>query len=242
MLLTWSRSRGVSGSADTGCRGLHRGGPNDTRRGLDEHGVERAGLAQWSEPSTRLRIHVSPGAQGYAAYAERALPENRKLAIAGNSAFSDLNFALYLGRSSRTGPLLGATVALPITGRQATSVIPFGDSAFTLVVTPKGSLVAPCPNASPRIIASGGAILALVAALVADRLVRRRQRAERLAASLDRVAAENRRLYTEQRSIAQTLQHALLPDHLPRFRRCRRLGLATCRVCKGSTSVVIGTT
>ena len=28
------------------------------------------------------------------------------------------------------GRLLGATVALPLTGRQATAVIPFGDSAF----------------------------------------------------------------------------------------------------------------
>jgi serine phosphatase RsbU (regulator of sigma subunit) len=32
---------------------------------------------------------------------------------------------------------------------------------------------------------------------------------------LDRVAAENHRLYTEQRSIAETLQHALLPDTMP---------------------------
>jgi serine phosphatase RsbU (regulator of sigma subunit) len=34
---------------------------------------------------------------------------------------------------------------------------------------------------------------------------------------LDRVAAENHQMYTEQRGIAQTLQHALLPDALPEF-------------------------
>jgi serine phosphatase RsbU (regulator of sigma subunit) len=32
---------------------------------------------------------------------------------------------------------------------------------------------------------------------------------------LDRIAAENAAMYTEQRSIAQTLQHALLPEALP---------------------------
>jgi serine phosphatase RsbU (regulator of sigma subunit) len=48
-----------------------------------------------------------------------------------------------------------------------------------------------------------------------ERLQRRRGFAERLATDLDVVADENRRLYTEQRGIAQTLQHALLPDALP---------------------------
>ena len=32
------------------------------------------------------------------------------------------------------------------------------------------------------------------------------------------IADENRRLYSEQRSIAQTLQHALLPERLPKIR------------------------
>jgi serine phosphatase RsbU (regulator of sigma subunit) len=40
-------------------------------------------------------------------------------------------------------------------------------------------------------------------------------RAELLAAQLDRLAAENRERYIEQRSIAQTLQQALLPSQLP---------------------------
>jgi serine phosphatase RsbU (regulator of sigma subunit) len=48
-----------------------------------------------------------------------------------------------------------------------------------------------------------------------DRIVRRRAYAERLASTLDRVASENRRMYDQQRGIAQTLQHALLPASLP---------------------------
>ena len=44
------------------------------------------------------------------------------------------------------------------------------------------------------------------------RLIQRRLHAEQLARSLEEVAEENRRLYSEQRTIAQTLQHALLPE------------------------------
>jgi serine phosphatase RsbU (regulator of sigma subunit) len=50
-----------------------------------------------------------------------------------------------------------------------------------------------------------------------DRLARRRRHAEQLAAVLDRVAEQNRQMYAEQRTIAQSLQHALLPETLPAF-------------------------
>ena len=43
-----------------------------------------------------------------------------------------------------------------------------------------------------------------------ERLVRRRTHAERL-------AQQNARLFSEQRSVAQTLQHSLLPEELPEF-------------------------
>jgi MFS superfamily sulfate permease-like transporter len=67
----------------------------------------------------------------------------------------------------------------------------------------------------PGIIVGVGVLLAFAAAAMTDRLARRRHQAERVAGSLNRVAAENRELYTEQRSIAQSLQHALLPEALP---------------------------
>jgi serine phosphatase RsbU (regulator of sigma subunit) len=47
------------------------------------------------------------------------------------------------------------------------------------------------------------------------RLTQRRRGAEELAGRLEITANENERLYAEQRGIAQTLQHALLPDRLP---------------------------
>jgi serine phosphatase RsbU (regulator of sigma subunit) len=165
----------------------------------------------------------TPGAKrGFAAYAESHLPSDRRSSLAGSSAFSDLNYALFLGYSrSRANLLVTSLHRFPVTGRQASDVVPFGDSAFTLVITPNGSLGGTFFESLPWIVALAGVLLALAAALVTDRLARGRQYAEQLAGTLDRVATENRELYTEQRSIAQTLQHALLPEALPQFRGLR---------------------
>ena len=60
-------------------------------------------------------------------YAENVLPANRRSQLEGNSAFADLNYALYLGRSQRTSDLLVTSVRdLPIQGRKAVDSVPFG--------------------------------------------------------------------------------------------------------------------
>jgi serine phosphatase RsbU (regulator of sigma subunit) len=161
--------------------------------------------------------YSAPGrAHGFAVYAENPLPANRRSKLEKNSAFSDLNYALYLGRSRRTSNVLVTSLKrLPIKGRQASDVVPFGAGVFTIVVSPNGSLGGTFFERLPWIIAAVGLLVSLTAALMTDRLVRRRRYAEQLVGVLDRVAAENREMYTEQRSIAQTLQHALLPDTLP---------------------------
>jgi serine phosphatase RsbU (regulator of sigma subunit) len=178
--------------------------------------LEVMGVLQSPRPSLGYAFS-SPGAQGgFAAYAETPLPANRRSTVASGSAFSDLNYAFYLGRTRRRSSLLATNLHhFPIEGRQSSDVIPFGDSAFTLVVTPHGSLGGGFFESLPWIIGIFGTLVALAAAALTERLVRRRHYAEALAGDLDRVAAENRRLYTEQRGIAQTLQHALLPDALP---------------------------
>jgi serine phosphatase RsbU (regulator of sigma subunit)/predicted outer membrane lipoprotein len=171
-------------------------------------------------PSPSLGFEFStPGVRhGWAVYAENPLPKDRRSTLARNSAFSDLNYALYLGHSRRQADLLVTSLhRFPVKGRQASAVVPFGDSAFTLIVTPNGPLGGAFFESLPWIIVAVGVVISLAAALLTDRLARRRQHAERLSAVLDRVAAENHQLYTEQRGIAQTLQHALLPDALPRF-------------------------
>jgi serine phosphatase RsbU (regulator of sigma subunit) len=170
-------------------------------------------------PNPRLGYgFTGVGVGPYAAYAESALPRNRYSAVQSSSAFSDLNYAVYLGKSRRPTELLATSARrLPLMGRRVTVTTPFGDNFLTLAVTPKRPLEGSLPQKLPWLIAIVGVLLTLGAAMLAARLVGRRRHAERLAGQLEEAAEENRRLYTEQRGIAQTLQRALLPDELPQL-------------------------
>lgn len=189
-------------------------------------------------PALRLGYEYDfVGPKRFAAYAEAALPTDRQANIAQNAAFSDIHYALYLGRSQQTAGLVATDLkVLPVTGRQQTIVIPFGDSAFTLAITPRGPLTGVLSERLPWIIAILGTLLAATAALVTEWLVRRRREAEGLAAALDRAAAASEALHAQQRSIAQTLQQALLPQALPRVP-----GLdGACRYVPGTKGMEIG--
>jgi serine phosphatase RsbU (regulator of sigma subunit) len=172
-------------------------------------------------PSRRLGYAFrNPGPSGrYVVYAEKTIPSNRRSKIRRNTAFSDLNYALYLGRSEQPQNLLLTSVnRLPLPGRQASLTVAFGDNALTLAISPRQALSGGLPQRLPWIIAIGGIILAIGASVVTSRLIRRRRDAEDLAGRLETSADENRRLYAEQRSIARTLQHAMLPEALPEVR------------------------
>ena len=172
-----------------------------------------------SAPSRRLGYaFVAPGTdRRYVVYAERTVPPNRLSRIHSNAAVAGLNYALYLGHDTQQNNLLLASVTkLPLRGRTASDTVAFGDMAVTLVVSPQGVLSGSLLQNLPWIIAIGGIVLAVIAALVTYYLIERRHDAEELADRLEDVAGENRRLYAEQRDIAQTLQHALLPSALPR--------------------------
>jgi serine phosphatase RsbU (regulator of sigma subunit) len=147
----------------------------------------------------------------FGVYAEGLLPPNKRVTIPTGSSFSDLDFALYLGRSQRNGDLLETTVAhLPIAGRQAVATVPFADTALTLVGTPTQPLGGTLSRDLAFIVSLLGVTLTIGATVLTERLVRRRRSAEDL-------AEENRRLYGEQRSLATTLQRALLPKETPHF-------------------------
>jgi hypothetical protein len=172
--------------------------------------------------STQPRLgyaFTSPGLTGhYVAYAESALPVNRHSRFQSSSSFADLDYALYLGRTQSNANLLVSDLkTLPIRGRHASISIPFGNNAFTFVVTPRRPLGGTFAERLPWLIAIIGLLLSLGAAALTARLIGRRGQAERLARSLELIADENRRLYAEQRTIAQTLQHALLPERLPKI-------------------------
>lgn len=153
---------------------------------------------------------------GWVTYAETALPSNRREAVQSNAAFSDLDFAIYFGRTQQPQDLLISTVpSLPLPSPRATAVVGFGTGFFTLVASAKHPLAGSLTQHLPLIIALVGVVLTLLATALTLRLVERRHHAEHLASELERVAAENRWLYAEQREISQSLQHALLPASLP---------------------------
>jgi hypothetical protein len=170
----------------------------------------------------RLRLgygFVEPGTAGrFAAYGESALPASRYSAVQSNSSFADLGYALYLGASARPENLLITSAKrLPLGGGQVAEAIPFGDNFLKLIVTARVPLAGSLPQRLPWAIGIVGIVLTLGAAALTVRLIDRRRHAEQLASNLERVADENERLYAEQRGIAQTLQHALLPEALPQL-------------------------
>ena len=147
------------------------------------------------EPSPRLGYAVmSRAGGGFVAYGESAIPPDRRARIASNSAFSDLDYVIYLGRSQRPQNLLVTSVShLPFSGRHAATTVPFGNTVLTLVMSPREPLSGTLSEWLPWIIAGGGLLITLAFTAAAVSITNRRRHAEEL-------ASENRRLYGEQRA------------------------------------------
>ena len=176
----------------------------------------------------RLGYAVAAGAPTprFAVYGESALPADRHSRLQSNTAFSDLNYAIYLGRSLSPSQLLVTNFThLPVQDGQAHQAVPFGDSVLTLVVAPRVPLGGTLPERLPWIILLVGILLSLGAAALTARLIQGRLGAEQLAGELEGAVRENQELYAEQRTIAQTLQHALLPAELPHLAGTETSGL-----------------
>jgi serine phosphatase RsbU (regulator of sigma subunit) len=173
-------------------------------------------------PPKLMRIgfaYTTPAFGGrFFAYGESQLPADRRSRLQSNTAFSDLDYALYLGNNEQAENLLVTSLSqLPIRGRRARTTVPFGDTVLTVVVSAHQSLAGALPQQLPLIIAVVGVALTLGGGALTVGLTRRRRAAEDLARRLEGALGENQRLYAEQRTIAQTLQHALLPEELPRI-------------------------
>jgi serine phosphatase RsbU (regulator of sigma subunit) len=106
---------------------------------------------------------------------------------------------------------------LPLPSPSYAQTVPYGNSSLTLAMSSRVPLAGSLPKNLPWISAVLGVLLTIAAAVMTLRLIQRRRRAEGLAERLEVTANENERLYAEQRGIAQTLQHALLPDTLPQL-------------------------
>jgi len=146
----------------------------------------------------------------YVAYAEQTLPGDRREVLKSGSPLADMDFALYYGKRQTSSTLVETnTDDLPITGTLGRVTIPFGDQVLTAVMTPRSPLLGTFAQSIAWMIAAAGLLLTAVVALLTERLLRRRAVAEQLAAVTDQ-------LYRAERGVAETLQTALLPKHLPR--------------------------
>jgi serine phosphatase RsbU (regulator of sigma subunit) len=161
-----------------------------------------------------LRIGYASSVTGpdgtFAVSAQQPLPVSRRISVPSSSPVSGLNLAIYLGRAQTSAALLetDSTVPLPLRGTTSTSTVPFGDTVLTLVISPRSALSGTGPQVLPWAIAAGGVVITLLAVLMTESLSRRRDAAARLTEQV-------RHLYVEQRSVAETLQHALLPQTIP---------------------------
>jgi serine phosphatase RsbU (regulator of sigma subunit) len=175
----------------------------------------------------------------YAVYAERAIPANRRVPVESDSAFSDLHFATYLGATTNTNDLQTTDRPLnklPMSGDTVRETIPFGDTSITLMTSPIGHLGGSLSSRLPWILLGGGILLTAAAGLAAGQSVRRRRDAERDAQTITGLYDRLDRLFSEQRTISETLQHALLPQTNPSI---PNLEIAT-RYLAGAQGVDIG--
>ncbi len=166
----------------------------------------------------RIAYAEADAGTGYVVYAERAIPANRRSAVDNNSAFSELHYAIYLGRTTSAAALSTTDVdprALPLRGTTARTTVPFGNTVLTLVVSPRHHLGASLGQRLPVILLLGGLVLSLSAALVSYQLVRRRRDAEENALTITQLFERVDGLYDEQRDRSLKLQRALLPHSNP---------------------------
>jgi serine phosphatase RsbU (regulator of sigma subunit) len=144
----------------------------------------------------------------YVVYAERTLNPDPNARQRTDQPFAQLDYAIYLGDKAEADNLLSSSVRdLPLEGRTAEKLVPFGNSQLFLVMTPIGHLSGDLFANLWWIVAIAGVVVATAFALLVRRLLDRGDVAEEL-------ATENERLFGEQREIAETLQLSLLPQHL----------------------------
>jgi Stage II sporulation protein E (SpoIIE) len=171
--------------------------------------LEVENLLSASTPTIGYAATSSIAKGQWVVYASALFPKNRKLTITESPPFAQLKYAVYFGKAADPADLIAASPgAFSLGPGAATESVPIGNTAITLRAVANGELGGTLLARLPWIVGIAGAVLAIIAAVVSEYLVRRRRQAEWL-------ASENRRLYREQLSIAGILQHALLPQALP---------------------------
>ena len=180
------------------------GGPGALSRLHPDGTLTILGVLHGKVDRLSYALMPSEGNKDLVVYAESPLPAGHRVPAAANTPFAGLEVALYLGRTATESRLLESTAPTPIGGTTHTETIPFGTASVTIVGASSTHLTGALSAALPWIVLGVGCALALGAAITVGYVSRRRALAEEL-------AVENERLYRQQRGIAGTLQHALLP-------------------------------
>jgi serine phosphatase RsbU (regulator of sigma subunit) len=170
------------------------------------------------------RIHVvyvraDPG-HDVVVYAERLIAADRRAPVDKDSAFSELHYAIYLGREVKRSALSTTDVdpeSLPLQGRTSRTSVPFGDNVLTLTTKARGHLGAPLGEQLPWLLLLTGLLLTGVAARAGLQLERGRQTAEDDAATITSLYQRAETLFAQQRELFVSLQRALLPHVNPRI-------------------------
>lgn len=165
--------------------------------------------------SQRLGYAFAAKALGrtYVGYAESTLPGDRHHDLSMTSPLGDMVFALYYGTRQNATTLIETNAdKLPISGTVGRVTIPFGDQKLTAVMSPRSPLLGEFAQSVAWVIAAAGILLTAIMALLTERLLRRRAVAELLADVTEQ-------LYRTERSVAETLQTALLPARMPQTAR-----------------------
>ncbi|UOY02391.1 ATP-binding SpoIIE family protein phosphatase [Blastococcus sp. PRF04-17] len=165
-----------------------------------------AGILSGEPPRLAYALRPADEEEGLVVYAE--VPLRREVQVEQGEAFGGLDLAVYLGPDADPDRLVQATAETPIDGDTATTQVPFGDDVLTVIAASRTPLTGSLAAALPWIVLGVGGALALVSGATAETLFRRRAVAEQL-------AADNEQLYRQQRGIASSLQHALLPQVVP---------------------------
>ncbi len=151
-------------------------------------------------------------------YAERAIPADRIAPVQRTAPFAELLFATYIGAQVSDSNLVTTNVPqadLPLRGESSEVQLPFGDTTLTFVASAKRHLGGALGGRLPWIFLLTGLVLTILTAFAAANLVRSRRRAEADRLTIAELYERLDVLYGEQRSIAQTLQRALLPAFNP---------------------------
>ena len=105
----------------------------------------------------RIAFALADPATGFVIKVERAIPRDRRSRQDQNSAFAQIDYAIYLGEDTGLDDMTTTSVDpadLPLEGSTYETTIPFGDTVLTLVTRPTEHLGSPLSQRLPVILLS----------------------------------------------------------------------------------------